>query len=59
MGTAIWDAGYVGRSECSLVVKNPYGFRVKKNARIVQLMFTRLETEVKDGYSGRYMHENM
>jgi len=56
--TAVWDAGYRGRSESMLVVYNTSGFRLKKDARIMQLLFYTLETEVEKGYSGVYQNEN-
>ena len=56
--TAVWDAGYRGRSEALLVVYNVDGFRIKKNARVLQLLFMRLESG-QEGYSGRYMNENV
>lgn len=58
VGTAVWDAGYSGRSQSLLVVYNPRGFRLQKNARIVQLVFLRLSQET-EGYRGVYQHENM
>jgi dUTP pyrophosphatase len=58
VGTAVWDAGYSGRSESLLTVYHPEGFRVQKNARIVQLVFFRL-TEDTEGYSGKYQNENI
>jgi dUTP pyrophosphatase len=57
--TAVWDAGYRGRSESMLVVHNPSGFKLKKNARIMQLLFYHLKSEVSEGYSGRYQNENI
>lgn len=57
--TAVWDAGYNGRSESLLVVHNEKGFRVKKNARLLQLLFFRLDEEVHKGYSGIYQNENI
>ena len=56
--TAVWDAGYRGRSESLLIVHNPLGFRIKRNARIVQLIFFRLTSPVAEGYSGIYLNEN-
>lgn len=56
--TAVWDAGYRGRSEALLVVYNKDGFRIKRNARILQLVFMRLESG-QEGYKGRYMNENV
>ncbi len=57
--TAVWDAGYSGRSESLLVVHNEKGFNVKKNARVLQLLFFRLGEEVHEGYSGVYQNENV
>jgi dUTP pyrophosphatase len=57
--TAVWDAGYKGRSEALLIVHNSAGFHIKKDARVVQLLFMRLETAAGQGYSGRYMNENI
>ncbi|KAF5422869.1 MAG: dUTP pyrophosphatase [Candidatus Methanocomedens sp.] len=56
--TAVWDAGYSGRSESLLVVHNPEGFRLKRDARVVQLIFFRLSSDVREGYSGIYQNEN-
>ena len=58
VGTAVWDAGYSGRSESLLVVYNPRGFRVQRNARIVQLVFFHLSAET-EGYNGAYQGENI
>lgn len=56
--TAVWDAGYSGRSESLLVVYNENGFSVRRNARVLQLLFFRLGEEVQQGYSGVYQNEN-
>lgn len=58
VGTAVWDAGYSGRSESLLTVYHSGGFRVQKNARVVQLVFFRL-TGKTEGYSGIYQNENI
>jgi len=55
--TAVWDAGYSGRSESLLVVYHPQGFQLQKNARIIQLVFFRL-TDRTQGYRGIYQKEN-
>ena len=57
--TALWDPGYRGRSQSLLVVYNPHGLRLKKNARLMQLVFLRLEKEVEKVYSGKYQGENI
>jgi dUTP pyrophosphatase len=51
--TAVWDAGFRGASEFILVVNNPAGIRIKQNARVVQLVFERIN-ETRQGYSGIY-----
>ena len=57
--TAVWDAGYRGRSECLLVVFNKDGLRLQKDARVIQLVFYSMESAVDKGYSGRYQNENI
>ncbi len=56
--TAVWDAGYNGRSVVGLVVHNPGGVWLKRNARIMQLIFLRL-TGKTQAYSGVYQGENI
>jgi len=56
--TAVWDAGYSGRSQSLMVVHNPLGFRLQRNARIVQLVFLPLAQET-EGYQGAYQGENI
>ncbi|MBM4448909.1 MAG: deoxyuridine 5'-triphosphate nucleotidohydrolase [Chloroflexi bacterium] len=58
IGTAIWDAGYSGRSQSLLVVYNSQGIRLQRNARILQLIFLRLTGKTR-GYRGRYQGENV
>lgn len=57
--TALWDPGYRGRSQSLLVVYNPQGLRLKKNARLMQLVFLRLENGAEKLYSGKYQGENI
>jgi len=57
--TGFWDAGYEGRSESLMVVLNEKGFYVKKNARILQLVFIKLYKVVSTGYKGIYQSENI
>lgn len=57
MRTAVWDAGYSGRSESLLVVHNQHGLRLKRNARLLQLVFFTLGSET-EGYRGMYQGEN-
>ena len=58
VNTAVWDAGYSGRSQSLLVVYNSQGFRLQRNARIIQLVFFRL-TNQTEGYQGVYQEENI
>ena len=58
VNTAVWDAGYSGRSQSLMVVYNPQGFRLQKNARVVQLVFLQLTGET-EGYHGAYQGENI
>jgi dUTP pyrophosphatase len=58
VGTAVWDAGYCGRSQSLMVVYNSQGFRLQKNARVVQLVFLWLSGET-EGYQGAYQNENI
>jgi len=54
--TAVWDAGYKGRSEFLLIVENPGGLKLKQNARIAQLAFWKIK-ETKKGYQGIYQNK--
>ncbi len=58
VNTAVWDAGYSGRSQSLMIVYNPRGFRVQQNARIIQLVFMQLTGET-EGYQGVYQRENI
>ena len=58
VGTAVWDPGYEGRSSSMLTVHNANGLRLKKDARVAQLIF--FETgDVEKGYNGIYQKERM
>lgn len=58
VNTAVWDAGYSGRSQSLMVVYNQMGFQIEKNARVIQLVFFRLG-EKTEGYNGIYQGENI
>ncbi len=57
--SAVWDAGYHGRSTSLLSVMNPKGFRVQQGARVMQLVFFNLSTHTANPYRGVYQGENM
>jgi len=58
MHCAVWDPGYEGRSEALLVVENPHGIALGKNAKLAQLVFVKLLEEAKEPYGGIYKGEN-
>jgi len=55
---AVWDPGYEGRSEALLIISNPNGAKLKKNAKIGQMVFIKLSEAAKDSYKGVYQGEN-
>ncbi len=57
--TAVWDAGYRGRSQSLLTVHNPWGYRLQRGARLLQLVFFRLDQPATEGYQGQFMGENV
>lgn len=57
--TAVWDAGYRGRSTALLHVANANGFRLERDARVLQLVFFRLEAATRQGYAGVYQGEHV
>jgi dUTP pyrophosphatase len=57
--TAVWDAGYRGRSQALLVVHHSQGYRLQKGAGLMQLIFFRLPRAVSKGYQGRFQAENL
>jgi len=59
INTAVWDAGYKGRSQSLLTIFNPNGFEIQQNARLIQLIFVRLENLASIGYQGRFLNENI
>jgi dUTP pyrophosphatase len=42
-----------------LVVINQAGFRLQRNAKVMQLVFFGLSRRAGQGYSGRYQGENL
>jgi dUTP pyrophosphatase len=56
---AVWDAGYSGRSQSLMVVYNTQGFRLHRDARIVQMVFLALSRQVTQGYQGMFQGENI
>ncbi|MDH4270079.1 MAG: deoxyuridine 5'-triphosphate nucleotidohydrolase [Dehalococcoidia bacterium] len=56
---AVWDAGYSGRSQSLMVVYNTQGFRLYRDARIVQMVLFFLSREAAQGYHGMFQGENI
>lgn len=56
---AVWDAGYRGRSQALMEVLHPLGFTVTRNARLIQMIFFRLEQSLNQGYSGIFQGEGI
>ena len=56
--TAVWDPGYKGRSSSLLVVHNLRGLKLKKDARVAQLIFFHIKN-VEKGYDGVYQNERV
>ena len=59
VSTAVWDAGYVGRSTALLNIENPAGMRMEQTARLLQLVFFTLNAPTARGYDGVYQSENL
>ncbi len=57
--TAVWDPGYKGRSQCMMVVHHPEGFIIQKNAKVLQLVFVKLDEDAATLYDGIYQGENL
>ncbi|MEM3615304.1 MAG: deoxyuridine 5'-triphosphate nucleotidohydrolase [Candidatus Methanomethylicia archaeon] len=57
--TAIWDPGYIGRSESLLQVFNVNGIYLYRNARIIQLIFIKVAGKPHKTYDGKYQKENI
>jgi dUTP pyrophosphatase len=55
--SAVWDAGYEGRSRGLLTVYNPHGFILNPNARLLHLVFFKLLQETQS-YTGTYQGES-
>jgi dUTP pyrophosphatase len=59
LGNAVWDPGYRGRGSGLLVVHNPEGIRLERNARLVQIIFMQMTEVPQEVYSGAFQGENL
>lgn len=53
----VWDAGFCGKSEFILVVENPMGIKIKQNARVIQLLFCKVNKS-EHFYQGIYQNKS-
>jgi dUTP pyrophosphatase len=51
----VWDAGFKGAGEFILAIENPFGIRLKQNARVAQLVFLPID-KTAQGYQGIYQN---
>lgn len=56
---AVWDAGYTGRSQVQIVVSNPHGIVLARNARILQMVFFTLDEVTDAPYAGLFQGEGV
>ena len=57
--TALWDSGFRGKGQALLVVHNPYGLRLRKDTRLVQLVFFALQGPAEQLYNGLYQSTDL
>ena len=55
--SAVWDAGFHGVSISLLIVYNPHGISLKRNARLIQLFFVKLSRKALKTYNGIYQED--
>ncbi len=54
-----WDPGYSGKGESTLYVGNPEGLRLKKGAKVAQMVFYKLASPADELYQGIHQNENV
>ncbi len=59
MHHGFWDPGYHGKGETAIFVGNEEGIRLKKDAKVTQLIFLKMSQPVEEGYSGVHHRENV
>jgi dUTP pyrophosphatase len=55
----LWDPGYHGIPSSLLVVSNPHGIRIEREARVLQVVFIALKSPPSSGYQGVYQYEGL
>ncbi|MBU1197628.1 deoxyuridine 5'-triphosphate nucleotidohydrolase [Candidatus Micrarchaeota archaeon] len=59
MHQGFWDPGYNGKGESVIIVGNPKGLKLKKGAKIAQMVFHKLAAETDALYEGIHQRENL
>ena len=59
METAVFDPGYHGVAKCLLVVYNKNGLVLGKNAKLMQILFEKLDEDSDKLYTGVYQNEGL
>jgi len=54
VATGFWDPGFEGKTESSLIISNAHGIKLKKNARLIQVIFMKLTEDTKNLYNGEW-----
>lgn len=55
--TALWDSGYEGIGEGTLIPFHPNGVMIQKDMRVAQMVFRDAKTE--ESYDGTHQHERI
>ena len=55
--SAVWDAGFHGVSISLLIVYNPHGISLQRNARLIQLIFVKMSRKAQKTYNGVYQED--
>lgn len=57
--TALWDPGYSGKPQVMLIVSNMQGIIIHPNAKLLQIVFLKLDKESEKLYNGQYQGEGL
>ena len=57
--SAVWDAGYRGRSQVLLAVYHRLGYQIQKDARLMQVICFRMNQPTSQDYQGRVQNEGL
>lgn len=57
--SALWDSGFRGKGEGLLVVHNAHGLRLRRGARVIQLVFFQMPEPSQRPYCGAYQRTGL